>query len=474
MTSQVIVDGRDSSTASETTWSQSCVEKWTRAKNELKVKMENWKEQWRVAAAKWIDKITIETEIGEELMLATPLVIRFPPGKLFCFQNFTITIAPTAPTASRRKKTKTMMTANTIVDFDDGDENGGRGTTSGIVSVGYLMKHHQSIFQDDQNDWMPLNLFGDLIFHIVDSFGGKVKYTYPILSPVVCKNYLHFDRQHLFPGFSLQAGQSEAKDEQEVKEDEWTCVDYKTIVAGGKLVNFPDYRRELIGKLCAHQIRRLIDSHFGDFSNSTKFAKCNRKLLDSAYHFATSLKLDDGWVGRAFDSYLQISSSIFKIKVWFKTIDEIAKFSFYDQTDEQRRLQPTLERCVVTPIYHPDSKKITEMHGDLTNLNSRDLDSIVRIVLEVHFCGAQLRKIIDKSIPTPTSRFPQEFPSADDHFESFDEPAMRGLLTTTSVARKLATHAQNLELLDQNASESTHPIPAAVVDLMKSYLTPLL
>jgi hypothetical protein len=66
------------------------------------------------------------------------------------------------------------------------------------------------------------------------------------------------------------------------------------------------------------------------------------------------------------------------------------------------------------------------------------------------------------------------FPSEHDYFESFDEPAMRGLLTQTSAARKLARHSQEVKLLRQSAMQSASSVPTAVVDLMESYLTPLL
>lgn len=100
------------------------------------------------------------------------------------------------------------------------------------------------------------------------------------------------------------------------------------------------------------------------------------------------------------------------------------------------------------------------------NLTPHDLDTILHIVLEVNFCGIQLKQTIGELCG--------KFPTVDDHFDSFDEPLMRGLLTQTSVARKLATHTKSIQSLRQEAMESDSSVPTAVVSLMESYLTPLL
>lgn len=458
----MIVGGRNSSTASQTAWTQSCVEKWVRAKTELKVKMENWKEDWRTAAIEWIDKITIE--IGEEWTPDTPLVIRFPLGTSSSFQKFTITITPTASMRNEIPKTRSVD-----IRFADGDDTGQvipDDMPSSWIRSDDLMKHHQSVFQDYRDSrWMPINLFANVVDHITATFDRKLYFALQSTqSPrPIYKNHLYFRKQHLFPDFALSSAQ-DAQDAKSIQEDGgWTCVDYEVIITDDQLAHDHNYRKTLIDKLCAHQTRCLIDCHF---AKRSQFDKLNGQILDNARHFAMSLKISNC---QSDCSRLDISSSFFKIGVRIKTIDKIANFSFYDLANDKHYPFDTFQECSAVPIDLLGSKEITEvtkMHGDLTNLNSHDLYSIIRIVVEVYFCGVQLKKIIFSSM--------SEFPGADDHFDNFDEPSLRGVLTTTSVARKLVNHAKNIELLRKNVSGSNYPVPAALIDLMESYLTPLL
>lgn len=452
MASQVVVSGDSSSSQ----WVQTCVEKWLQTKSELKSEMENWRDEWRTLAAEWIDKIKIE--VGKHWLPLTPVIISFPSENLSKYQNFKIKIIPTAPTWKQEVKV-----AATIVVF--GDENGITSVTTGVIVATIFANHHRSVFQGPDNS-LPINLFGDLVFHIVRAFGGWFDYFHPTenapTKASVYTNYLCLDKQHLFPSF-----ETKVCDPFDLL-DRWMRVEHKAIISGGELAKSEYYRQELFDKLCAHQTMRLIDSHFA----KCKSNQLTQKLLECAHRFSTSLKIEGAISpGNTNLSHFDIYSRFFTIRLSCETLSEALSFSFCDQTDKEKQLcqlQLSSKRCRFVSTASLSSAEAVEIIGDLT---SSDLDSIIRIVLEVYYCRLQLDKAID---PRNLSKLSNEFPSADDHFESFDEPAMRGLLTETSAARKLVAHETQLKLLRQNVSESTHPVPIAVADLMESYLTPLL
>lgn len=454
--------------------------KWPQVKVELKVKMAHWKPEWQAAAEKWIEATVVEA-VNEWSKYLT-LTVRFPNGKVH--QVDSAHSMHSMDAAGSVEKFKLLFSPKyTSTQF--GDETGSYSRYSSLLVVDRLTKYYQSAFHRQEHD-VPLNLLCEIIFHIVNAFEGKLSYYHPkkvaddpSTLPLVYRNYLHFDKQHLFPGFALAPEQSSPSDLKDLKtlgtnvESGWTYIDSDTIVSSDKLALLPSYQKELIDKLCAYQITRLIDCHFGNFGDSGKFgnSSCGRqKLLSSAHRFADNLKL--GRIrapkGSAVDDdcfFLEIKSPLFKLEATFTTLQKLLISSFYEERTVHYGIYLSF-----SPKFSLHDEKLIQVIGDLT---PHDLDTIIRIVLEVHFCGLQLRQIIDAQ-DTLCATSSDKFPTAMDHFASFDEPLLRGLLTKTSAARKLADHARNVETLRQGCMESSASVPTAVTSLMESYLTPLL
>lgn len=444
--------------------------KWSKAKEELKSMMQDWFVDWRTSANRWVDGIEI---------VASPLTIYFPASQSSIPVDSNESIQPTEKMRiTIRPDEEYSMNQNlTTVVFSTGIGNKFyvKSDYQSVMLASHLMEYYKSLFPRQEQE-LPLNLFADIIYHIVAAFQGYLHNGYSNVSiPALVvyknyKNYLQFDKQHVFPNFVLTpcvpctSTSSTSSDDSDVKSG-WTCFKSDKIAQGGKLSSFQHYKQQLTTQYSAHQIGRLIDLHFGRHNLEKQPTQPDapklRQRLENAHRFSACLKNNVAWLSdRSFMEIALVANNleICKLEIYFYTLDELLTSSFCRGIWGRSTIKPP-NFSFETPTQQNDRLL------DLTaGLSLTDLDTILRIFLEVNFGRLELEKTI----------FRDNFPTANDHFNSFDEPQMCGLLTTTSAARKLANHAKNVELLRQETMSSPSSIPVAVVDLMQSYLPPLL
>lgn len=97
------------------------------------------------------------------------------------------------------------------------------------------------------------------------------------------------------------------------------------------------------------------------------------------------------------------------------------------------------------------------------NLDHVDVDSILHIFVEINHYVNKLKELI-------TGELEGKFPTTMDHFQNFDLPYLRGTLAQIDPVLRLTAYAENTTILREQAASSTSPVPAAVVDIIGSYL----
>lgn len=453
------MDSANSTAAASSSQSKVLGEKWIRIKDELKIKMSRWPpclladgsdqaNKWREDAIKWINGITVSANLFDEKSnssssltstLSPSFDIIFPIGmrergsvqfkiQMLDFRSIS------NPDASYDNVIQFIFPDNSI-------------TTNGL-NVTSLSNYHRSV----DSVWeIPTNLFGGIICNIVSAFGGKLEYTYTYTRNYSFVNHVFVKKQHLYPyfGTGAQVG-TLVKGQQGC--GKWLKLVTSELASSDNLLTIQSYRHHLFDTLSVYQCTRFIDLHFGNFGDFNrlgnfghldllKMTKTARARSEAAQNFFANLRLVNR-NGRRLVILLNVPRFQEVMTIPGKTMEEHLKFNVCDSW--------------------PDAS------GASDELTTEDIDAILHIFVEVHCGNNELKQMI-----VGNNSSTNEFPTLDDHFESFDEPVMRGLLTKTSAARKLAAHPWHIRLLHQDCSTSVHSIPTAVVDLMGSYFSPV-
>jgi hypothetical protein len=112
--------------------------------------------------------------------------------------------------------------------------------------------------------------------------------------------------------------------------------------------------------------------------------------------------------------------------------------------------------------------------NSICNLGSSDVDWILHIFVEIGHHITNLKTLLTiktiKSADKDTNGVGFKFPTANDHFQSFDLPYLRGTLAQTIPVLRLTSYAENVATLRDEAARSTSSVPLGVVDLIGSYL----
>lgn len=424
--------------------------KWIRVKDELKVEMHHWLSEWREVAEDWIDKITISLHNRD--------------GGTFLTINF-----PTHLTSSLKITIRQGIPWHNMVEFGSGVADVNRN-----LYVPELIRYCKAIPRLEE---VPLNLLGEIIFRIAAFGGCKLTYQYSndrdisdsLLQPF--HNQLFYAKQHAFPGSNFDRL---GYQEQKVDAGGWIKVDRLALIPGGNIFTLSEFHGKLFNNLSTHQCSRLVHLHFSNSSNSVDKLKLATELLARLKvknHTSTFVEWDlygniirpsIDFQGKIPNGPSKIYQSVPLFYLPGKTIEDRLNFNIADRNNPNNLWFKTIDAKDSTSV---DLINLT------TGLTLADIDNIFHIAVEVYLGNEQLHNQIVRSVYND-DKF--SFPTANDHFNSFDEPELKGLLTTTSTARKLVMHTKSIQLLRQDASESIHSIPLAVVDLMQSYLTPLL
>lgn len=241
-------------------WISNCTNKWARAKVELQAKMTNWKAEWRTAATEWINAITIR---ASDHWASSPLTIYFPNGKAY---------------VSSVEKFKIFFSgAAMLTEFGDGNSSS---RYLQELPVDRFDKYWRSAFKHQEHN-VPINLLGEIVLHIAAAFDGKIDYhSPPGQSTTLFRNYFHVHKQHLFPNWLVTDEKVEMMQTQMTQTNGWIYFDGVKI-ENRQLVQTLSYLQELIDKLCAHQITRLIDCHFSNRDKSENLDNCAHRFANT-------------------------------------------------------------------------------------------------------------------------------------------------------------------------------------------------
>lgn len=432
-------------------------------KEELKTKIKHWYPQWRTVAEKWIDGIemVIRPVNKPEYQFGNPVgdsdvlkvAIQFPSSAELMFE---IILKPTLQEFVFIKYTTTHIDRRFPVDL--------------------FVSYRRAMNLED----IPINLHGDLVFHLLTAFNSdtdrsndasapKIAYSYDLVpqSSRHYHNWLFLEDCHAFPGCFefLTKG-----------ENGWVNLRSEIIEVGGKLLSTPIYRRLLVDKLTNYQFSRLVHHNF---------YRRQDKLLERAQKFANSLYLY---------YHTQASASAFAsenranctVGTWFHspngsvTSRQLIKFSLSRNVALDEKVdvklvpattQPTLpiriqltDQTVESTSYWRESMRSRPdlVVNPMADLAVNDIEWLLSAFIQAKLIGEALKIIITK----PGS----QFPTLDDRFDNFDLPHLRGILAQSATSIRLASHAENVERLRREAMNSSSSVPTAVVDLMKSYL----
>lgn len=452
-------------------WTKECNSKWSKVKEELKIKVEQWprniedvkcvddfqnhKHNWPEVVGDWINETKLLTRL---------IMIGNVP---FLFLTFVFPQELNAETSAKSSDSFEMEIFT---------ESGKSAFSDHTTTFNFADRGPVALYSLDVVDFtryrdlitsiksVPINLLGDVIHHIALAFGGSMKYSDSkafMLKFSSFTNCLHYEKQHQFPGCSF------VKVEYQVQESisagrEWREVKCSSIIVGGELFSSPSHRDELFVNLSRHQCSRFIDYHFngGNISNNTK--------IKTAHDFVASLILHSFSIGdyrsirnraptyQIDIAYSTINSRVAKplLLVFGKTMEQLLNFTIQADANIKKQM-----------IHFADA------------LTIQDIDDILHIFVEVYCGNEQLRQRVleqDRRCEEGTLNPADKFPTLNDHFESFDEPLLRGFLTQTSAARKLVRHTRELEQLRKQSAASDNFVPKVVSALIESYFTPLL
>lgn len=315
---------------------------------------------------------------------------------------------------------------------------------------------------------VPVNLHGDIIFHLIATLGGHLTdYWYSSSNTSDGSsnsgghhlNLLHFEKSHLFPGSFecmpqlLSANQKSTN--KNAEQGGWISVELDYVVVGSNLLFERKYRDTLIAKLYDYQVYRLIDHFFRWRKDSIgrSNSAVSTKLIAAARGFLADLIFAP--IGEK-----HIKNYDIKIRVSFlsNTVKEIVLAFGYPDYLAILSLEKIKSTIDIVDVYNIEG----------SNLTIDDIGWIISVFAEAKRDSVELKMRITES---SYSEYNYKFPTMNDRFDSFDPQLLTGLLAETRTSRKLAIHDRNIIALRQSVMESTSPVPNAVADLMESYLS---
>lgn len=468
------------------------LEKFAKAKDDLTIKMEmeNWFPKWKKVALAWISKITISIDrecIDSYLTSRNKFVVISFPAASSCQLKIMVPIiakevakffTPQREMTERTEDTGLNADYLTKIDIIDGCSK--RYTT--WLCVSFFRKYRKLA----KLKRIPINLHADIISRLVSAFdncsgrtGFGLKYAYETEHnlagsvPKTYPNWMWCDNQHLFPGIT-QVGEFAVNARN--ARGAWIIARFKSFV-GSKLLAVPHYRTLLLKNFANYQSSRVIDNWF---------CSHGKKLLGAAQKFFDSLSCEWQAQAQTFKVLITVPKRVNFVSYQFQISDSPTSEE-QDQIFNTfiRQITDCKHQSIINSIAFNSSScsqcrnraLLTELIGDLTD---DDLRKIFRIFIECQVSDKELQKIIDVTKVTDVSNaidtfgnlgdLCQGFPSAADHFESFDPLHLRGTLTLAPLSLKLAAHAENIDRLRKEAMDSLNQVPIAVVDLMESYL----
>lgn len=378
-----------------------------------------WKSEWQIAIRKWSSGITLHTNDGKRV------TVRFPCS---------------SPQIEKFEAVTTSGVEHSLCStwLNYYFENG---SVTDFNLTDQVLMHYR---KHADLEIVPPNILSWCICFFVSQLDGQTKHKFSARPPhALCDNWLFIKEQHRFP---------DSETFLETIDQGWVKVgmkEYATILELPSSV----YLRYLLASFNAHLITRIIGNCF---------MWRTKTLSDNACHFVSALSEEPGREVRIYCPSQPRSCVI---------LERIGDTSLQNKLDFK-----ITAVTAVTPIDAKNScwnlslreKWLTDLVG---NLDSTDVDFILHTFVEVNHH-------IDKLKDSITEQFKKDpefkFPTANDYFQSFDLLLLRGTLAEIIPAVRLVAYEENVAALRQDAAISTSPVPAAVVDLIGSYLPPLL
>lgn len=456
-------------------------------KDELKLKIKHWKPQWQELAKGLIAAITIvlcaptkPQDDSSESSSKKPdnynagadsiwrAIIQFPRGHECDCQtggctgwglSILVDIVPAEST-----------TLNII--FDSSASTLSTGTK---IPVDQFEKYRQG----SEMGKVPINLHGDLIFHLLTAFSSNGNDVGNGTGNTTIGSYWHnglakrfenwhfLDDHHLFAGYSqLYSVKIESDEAGKGGKGRWGKGSlWEDIVIGGSLLSLNFLRNRLISAICEYQVKQLINRYF----------RWRQKMLDTAHKFVNSLRF---WQDRdvvitdeTYSSYQVMAGDSVKLMQLtctknansYEKVDvKLTGASIANNNDDNDGSNSRFRYVSFWEQAMKDDSNgdnLSELIGELT---VADIEWILSTFIQVQWIGEKLHNTITK--------LGSQFPTAHDRFDSFDPSILRGILAETMPNLRLLSHSQSISQLSEEAMDSTSPIPAAVVDLIESYL----
>lgn len=408
--------------------------------------------KWKETIRQWIGAITIATR-------TIPGQLVYKHNKFVLIINFPIAITTTAEENFQIEITspRALIEVSLL----------GRKIFSG-VPIRQFVEYRKRMKLEE----VPVNLHGDIVFEFVKALGGYLNgYRYGWYrnidsdEEVKYSNLLCVEKQHLFPGpFEyLSLARSEQKEGKELAadncNDDWVYCKLSRVIVSGNLF-FDGYcRNTLVDELCKYQMDRFI-SYFFHWHNS-------KHLLKTARGFLANLLFSQLGENCKVQFY-RLPKCTTPMNTSGKTLKDKLNFTINPPSDRETTVAAADQ--IILSCSGTWSKTIKEevILAAVGNLTVEDVDWILHAFVEIYSTGQDLKKLLSELSSSC------KFPTADDHFASFDPQFLRGVLAETDVSRKLMAYDRNILLLRESAIKSARPVPMAVVDLMESYFSPLL
>lgn len=428
-----------------------CLEKLTAAKQILEdtitgtncrnatSKSVPWKSEWITPIRRWSSAISVRTD-------NTTIVLRFP-------------CSPTKSDKSNKLEAAIPIYSNTNLSveletsmehyFYDGDIF----TSSPHLDDRMLMHYRE---QADL-ELVPSNLLVWCILFFVKQLGGRTKHSHNQATRY--DNWLFILPQHRFPEFDTMPLVITSRYNHYCGQG-WVSIQMMEYATTLELPS-SYYLRHLLTSFATHLIARTIQNCF---------SWRGKIVLNDACRFAAALTEEpcrnillnyteegcDQFVRVAILERLSYDASL-KDKLAFK----VPAFSLSNPlSGSSSSLDSLKERKIDLWDEALEEEGVVKLIG---NLDYADIDCILRISIEINHHIDELKESVS---------FHLEFPTANDHFQTFDLPHLRGTLAQTTPVLRLTAYAENAATLREQTTHSTSPIPAGVVDLMGSYLPP--
>lgn len=380
-----------------------------------------WKEEWITSIRKWTGGISVDKGSWETI------AIKFPcPNAI-------------SPSKNLQNSFEIVITAGTsLMEYCIDDER----VVDSCLWDNEVMHYRQ--FIDLQS--VPANIFIWCLRFFATQLGGKIKHRFSALqSKRICKNWVFILPQHRFPGFEKSICRPNQGWVLFEKTDYDTSLELSSVL----------YLDKLLASFNSHLTVRAVENHFS--WRGEKLFKIAQQFASSLVKFGTTIYLT------CRDRY----GNSYNIKILDQQNNTNDKFKA-DAND------PTNFWALFLALKKASAITDCPAYNSSRDLDGSDVDWILHIFVDIGYhLGNLKRSLTNKSIYNVikgTNSFDFKFPTADDHFQSFDLPHLRGTLAETEPLLLLTTYAENVAKLRDQAAGSTSSVPAAVVDIMGSYL----